>query len=104
MRIRILLAVLAFAPACAPYVPGGFNVPMLQQARDIHLNAQLGTNGVQANAAVALTDHIAVRGTGQYASFSTDMTDAAGNKAQLPSFYRMYSGGLSYFVGKTTEG
>jgi hypothetical protein len=76
---------------CAPvYAPSAFNVPMLQGQGDLHLSGRGGTQGYQVDAAVGLTDHLALRGTAEHSSIRS-------SSSTTNSLYRMLSFGLGYY-------
>lgn len=57
------LVVLACLVGCAPvHVPGALHLPLVHQRGEAEIGGSIGTQGIQANAAYAVGDGVALRG------------------------------------------
>lgn len=82
---------------CAPmYVPSAVHVPLLREAGDVHVSVHGGTNGVQLNSAVALTDGIGLRASAQGFAYDNQGSGVNGR-------YLSIGGGPTFFYGGGAE-
>jgi hypothetical protein len=71
LLVRLLSGLLLSFTGCATtYVPGAFNVPLLQARGDVHVAGRAGMPGVQVSGAYGVTDSFALRAEAQHAPFS----------------------------------
>lgn len=90
--MKRFLVILLIATSCAPvYVPNARNSPMFKGAGEVQVAAQLSA-GTEAQAAVAITDHVGLMGNFAYVSRTTDEDDW--NDYIRHSFFE---GGVGYF-------
>ncbi|HET9054110.1 MAG TPA: hypothetical protein VFM90_08055 [Cyclobacteriaceae bacterium] len=88
--MKRFLIVLLIATSCAPvYVPNARNSPMFQGAGEVQVAAQLSA-GTEAQAAVALTNHVGVMSNFAYVSRTSDEYD---NYIR----HSFFEGGIGYF-------
>lgn len=88
--MKRFLVILLIATSCAPvYVPNARHSPMFKGAGEVQVAAQLSA-GTEAQAAVAITDHIGVMGNFAYVSRTQDEDD---------DYIRhsFFEGGVGYF-------
>lgn len=90
--MKRFLIILLVATSCAPvYVPNARNAPMFQGAGEVQVSAQI-SRGYEAQAGVAITDHLGVIGNVAYVSSGSDDDDDE-------DFIRhsFYEGGIGYY-------
>lgn len=90
--MKRFLIILLVATSCAPaYVPNARHSPMFKGAGEVQVAAQLSM-GTEAQAAVAITDHVGVMGNFAYVSRNNTIDDD--NNYIRHSFFE---GGVGYF-------
>jgi len=91
--MKRFLIILLIATSCAPvYVPNARNAPMFKEGGEMQLNAQLsGTRGYEAQAGVAVSNHVGIISNIAYAKSSSTTED--------DDYFRhsFFEGGIGYF-------
>jgi hypothetical protein len=94
-KILHFLLVALFA-SCSPiYLPNSRNVPMLSKAGEFQGSLSFGS-GYNAQAAVAVTDNVALMANGMFAS------DRNGSNGNVNSFF-LWEGGIGYYHNSSSN-
>lgn len=71
--IVLFVIVAALGQSCAPvYIPTNSNVPLFTEEGEMQLSAYQGSNGLAAQGAVSVTDHLAVIGNFGYSVYEDE--------------------------------
>jgi len=82
---------------CSPvYVPNTRNAPLLSKAGEFQTAMQFGTNGLDLQAAVAVTNNLAVMGNYSYGNRNTDTLYDNSNKENFHK-HKFYEGAIGYY-------
>lgn len=88
------LLLLLIAASCSPvYLPNSRNSPMFRNAGEVQMGVSIG-NGVEAQGAVAVSDHIGLMAN--YFYFNREPNDA--NDFSDARNHRIFEGGAGYFT------
>jgi hypothetical protein len=88
---RLLILALLAASACAPvYIPNVRNSPMFTKDGEFQAAVQIG-NGIEAQSAMAVTEHFAVMANYLYLDVSNTENDEGYHR------HRFFEGGIGYF-------
>jgi hypothetical protein len=97
MRYLLLFILpLALLYSCAPvYVPNTRNAPLFVKAGEFQGAMQLGTNGLDLQGAVAVTNNIAVMANYSYGNRNTDTLNR--NDTENYHKHKLYEGAIGYY-------
>jgi hypothetical protein len=91
---RLLILALLATSACAPvYIPNVRNSPMFTKSGEFQASVQIG-NGIEAQSAMAVTEHFAVMANYLYLDASNTENEEVYNR------HRFFEGAVGYFSNK----
>jgi hypothetical protein len=96
-KLLLFISVTIAISACAPvYVPNMRNSPLFRKAGEFQGSAQFG-NGLDAQAAVAVTNHIGVIGNFSFADHTSYNTTNNPNNNDDYHKHKLLEGGIGYY-------